>query len=72
MPSEDLEISQAELVQRRGDPTLVLVDALPRAAYDSLHIAGAISLPVADVPSRAASLLPDRAQEIATYCGGPT
>jgi rhodanese-related sulfurtransferase len=60
-----------EEVQRlRTDPSVVLVDVLPREAYSEVHIAGSISLPLADIKEQAATVLPDRNQEIIVYCGG--
>jgi len=62
------EISREEIQQRLQDPTLVLVDVLPRETYAAGHIPGALSLPVAEIPVRAREVLPDRAAEIAVYC----
>ena len=62
------EISREELQQRLHDPTLILVDVLPRETYVAGHIPGALSLPVADIPIRAREVLPNRAAEIAVYC----
>jgi rhodanese-related sulfurtransferase len=66
------EISHEELRRRLSDPTLTIVDVLPRVAYEDQHIRGALSLPLEEIPSRARVLLPDRRQEIAIYCGSPT
>jgi rhodanese-related sulfurtransferase len=45
------------------------VDVLPAESYAAGHIAGALSLPLEQVASRAQELLPDRSAEIAVYCG---
>jgi rhodanese-related sulfurtransferase len=66
------EISRDELSRRLGDGALAIVDVLPAASYASAHLPGALSLPLADVGTRARRLLPDLHQEIAVYCGGPT
>jgi rhodanese-related sulfurtransferase len=66
------EIDREELLRRLHDPGLAVVDVLPAVAYAERHIAGAVNLPVADVPPRARSVLPDPAGEVAVYCGGPT
>ncbi|HWN80618.1 MAG TPA: rhodanese-like domain-containing protein [Candidatus Udaeobacter sp.] len=66
------EISREEILARLGDSSLRVVDVLPRSSYGDTHIAGALSLPLHEVESRAASVLPDRAADIAVYCGGPT
>jgi len=62
------EISREEIQQRLHDPTLILVDVLPRDTYAAGHIPGAFSLPVAEIPVRAREVLPNRAAEIAVYC----
>jgi rhodanese-related sulfurtransferase len=62
------EISREEIRRRLGDPTLLLVDVLPREAYAVEHISGAINLPLAEVEKHALKLLPDRAADIAAYC----
>lgn len=51
-------------------PGLVLVDARSRAAWDQGHVPGALHLPTADIPARAADLL-DPAVPVVTYCWGP-
>ena len=66
------EISREEISRRLHDPTLKVVDVLPRSSYGETHIAGALSLPLHEVKSRARTVLPDLADDIAVYCGGPT
>lgn len=65
-------ISREEIERRLRDPALAIVDVLPRESYAAAHIPGARSLPLAEVSSRAPEVLPDRSQEIAVYCAGPT
>jgi rhodanese-related sulfurtransferase len=62
------DISREELQRRLREPSLVLVDVLPEAAYAAAHIPGAINLPLAELARRAPALIPDRAAEIAVYC----
>ncbi|MBI3795381.1 MAG: rhodanese-like domain-containing protein [Deltaproteobacteria bacterium] len=62
------ELSREEIQQRLHDPTLILVDVLPRETYAAGHIPGALSLPVAEIPVHAREVLPDRAAEITVYC----
>jgi len=62
------DITREELLRRLHDPSLTIVDALPRASYEEGHIPGAINLPVAEVEARARTLLPDPAAEIVVYC----
>lgn len=68
-PAENVrEISRDEIRRRLHDPTLLLVDVLPREAYAAEHISGAFNLPLAEVETHAPELLPDRNADIVTYC----
>jgi rhodanese-related sulfurtransferase len=72
-PADDVvEISRQELQRRLRDKSLVAVDVLPKEAYLSGHIPGAISLPLAEVSNRAHEVIPDRNAAIAVYCASPT
>jgi rhodanese-related sulfurtransferase len=51
--------------------TLTVVDALGGEYYAKQHLPGAIALVEADVAAHAASLLPDKAAPIVTYCSNP-
>jgi rhodanese-related sulfurtransferase len=54
-----------------GEP-LVLVEALGPQYYEQAHLPGAINIPHTQVDELAASLLPDKADEIVVYCSnGP-
>jgi rhodanese-related sulfurtransferase len=61
-------ISREELSRRLQDPSITIVDALPRASFETHHIPGAVSLPLAEVEENARTVLPDPAAEIAIYC----
>ncbi len=50
----------------------IILDVLSPESFAGQHLPGAINLPVADIPRRAAEVLPDRHAPIVTYCGGPT
>ena len=67
-----LLISRDELRARLKDPSLVIVNVLPREAFLAGHIPGSISLPVAEINERAGSILPGLSQEVAVYCANPT
>ena len=68
-PAERIaQISRQEIQRGLRDKSLIVVDVLPKEAYTSGHIPGAISLPLADVSSRARELIPDRNAAIAVYC----
>ena len=66
--AEVREISRDEIKRRLDDPTLLLVDVLPREAYAAEHIPHAVNLPLAEVQQRGAELLPERNADIAAYC----
>ena len=69
------DISRQELLSRLGDPTLRLVDVLPRESFLDSHLPGAVSLPVADIPALARAVLGDprdASREIVLYCASPT
>lgn len=66
-------ISRDELKQKidRKDDFL-LVETLPKTAYDHAHLPGAINLPPDQVSVLAPKLLPDKNGDIVVYCGSPT
>jgi rhodanese-related sulfurtransferase len=66
--AEVRESSRDEIERRLDDPTLLLVDVLPREAYTAEHIPRALNLPLAEVEQRGPELLPQRNAEIAAYC----
>jgi rhodanese-related sulfurtransferase len=66
------QITRLELVERLRDPTLTIVNVLAHEAWKQQRIPGSLSLPVGDIPSRAASVLPDRDADVAVYCASPT
>ncbi|WP_052852868.1 rhodanese-like domain-containing protein [Streptomyces avicenniae] len=53
-----------------GAPGLVVVDSRSAEAWDLGHVPGAVHLPTADVPRRAAAVVPAGAV-VVTYCWGP-
>lgn len=71
-PHAGTEITRDEMLRRLRDPSLAILDVLPRHSYDEIHIAGAMSAPLAALAEQAPSLVPDRAKEIAVYCGSFT
>ena len=66
-------ISRHELKTKidREDKFL-LVETLPRTAYQHAHLPGAINLPPDQVKELAPTLLPDKAADIVVYCAKPT
>ena len=47
---------------------VVVIDALPAAYYDQVHLPGALNLVDADVEELAPTLLPDKNAAIVIYC----
>lgn len=66
------QISRGELIARLHDPTLTIVNVLAREAWQAQRIPGSLSLPLAEIPTRASVVLPDRNADIAVYCASPT
>lgn len=66
------EISREEIKRRLADPSLVLLNVLPREAFEEARIPGSLNLPVAEVRQRARQVIPDVSREVAVYCGGFT
>ncbi len=66
-------ISREELKAKidRHDP-FILAEVLAPGQYERAHLPGAVNLPPDRVTALAATLLPDKHQEIVVYCGGPT
>ena len=66
-------ISRDELKLRidRRDKYL-LVETLPRTAYQHAHLPGAINLPPDQVKQLASTVLPDKTADIVVYCAKPT
>jgi rhodanese-related sulfurtransferase len=69
---EHQTIWRDELRARLGDRSLIILDVLPKEAYAEAHIPGAISLPVAEIETKARQAISKLTQEIVVYCGGPT
>ncbi|WP_405800977.1 rhodanese-like domain-containing protein [Streptomyces sp. NBC_01506] len=52
------------------DPGFVLLDSRSTQSWEQGHVPGAVHLPTALIPGRAAGLL-DRSVPVVTYCWGP-
>jgi 3-mercaptopyruvate sulfurtransferase SseA len=63
---EVVRVSVEEAEARLDAGTAVLLDVRPREDYETLHAAGAVSIPLAELPGRAGELPQDA--EILTYC----
>jgi rhodanese-related sulfurtransferase len=65
-------IDRDQLLAEITAGTVTVVDALGGEYYARQHLPGAVPLIEADVATRAAELLPDRAAAIVTYCSNPS
>jgi rhodanese-related sulfurtransferase/predicted transcriptional regulator len=62
-------ITRAELKRRLRRRDVVLLDVRPAPEYDAGHIAGAISVPIDDLPRQLRDLPADA--DVVAYCRGP-
>lgn len=71
--SKTREISCEELVEllsREQKP--ILLDVLPRSHFRHSHLPGALSLPVDEMTTQVAHLLPNKTVFIVVYCQNPS
>jgi rhodanese-related sulfurtransferase len=61
-------ITRPELEALIATGDVVVIDALPAAYYDQIHLPGALNLVEDDVEQLAPALLPDKGATIVTYC----
>lgn len=62
-------VEQDELLRRAREHEVVVLDVRPREEYAAGHIAGALSVPLSELPQRLAELPQDR--RVVAYCRGP-
>jgi len=62
-------VSMDELLKRARSADVVILDTRPASEYEAGHIAGAISVPVADLRRRLKEL--PKSKEYVAYCRGP-
>jgi rhodanese-related sulfurtransferase/DNA-binding transcriptional ArsR family regulator len=62
-------VSRAELLERVRSGDAVVVDVRPAEEYEAGHVAGAISVPLAELEARLAEL--PAGVEVVAYCRGP-
>ena len=61
-------VTRAELGRRMRAGGVLVIDARPAAEYAAAHIAGAMSIPLDELPARLAEL--PRSAEVVAYCRG--
>ena len=66
------QIAREEIVARRNDPSLVLVNVMPKEAFEEGHIPRSLNLPLAEIETKAHQVFPEIGRELVIYCGGPT
>jgi rhodanese-related sulfurtransferase len=64
------DVSDVRASLDSGSPGFTLIDSRATAGWEQGHLPGALHLPNADIPARAAALL-DPAVPVITYCWGP-
>jgi rhodanese-related sulfurtransferase len=65
-------ISREEILARLNDPSLLLVNVMPKETFEEGHIPRSINLPLADIETKTRQLFPDVGRELVIYCGGST
>ncbi|HEY7317926.1 MAG TPA: rhodanese-like domain-containing protein [Candidatus Binatia bacterium] len=66
------QIAGEEILARLNDPSLLLVNVMPKEAFDEGHIPRSLNLPLAEIESKARQVFPEIGRELVIYCGGPT
>jgi rhodanese-related sulfurtransferase/DNA-binding transcriptional ArsR family regulator len=62
-------VDNEELARRVRSGDVTVIDVRPREEYAAAHIAGAISVPLEDLPKRLKKL--QKRREVVAYCRGP-
>src|ERR1041385_8876873 len=55
-----------------GDTSCVLLNVLPRAAFEAGRIPFSVNLPLAEIADHVRNFLPARDQETVVYCASPS
>jgi rhodanese-related sulfurtransferase len=66
------QIDREEIRARLKDPSLLLVNVMPKEAFDEGHIPRSLNLPLVEIETRARQVFPESGRELVIYCGGPT
>ena len=65
-------ITREEILARFNDPSLLLVNVMPKETFADGHIPRSLNLPLSEVETKARQLFADIGRELVIYCGGPT
>jgi rhodanese-related sulfurtransferase len=65
-------VTREQIRARLQDPSLVLVNVMPKETFEAGHIPRSINLPVAAIEEKARQQFPDLKRELTIYCSGPT
>ncbi|MFF5262473.1 rhodanese-like domain-containing protein [Actinomadura viridis] len=68
--SFETDVSDVAADLADGAPGIVVVDSRSAESWDQGHVAGAVHLPTAEIPRRAAEVVPPGAT-VVVYCWGP-
>ncbi len=66
------QIAREEILARLSDPSLLLVNVMPKEAFEEGHIPRSLNLPLAEIETKARQVFPEIGRELLIYCGGPT
>ena len=72
MTSQVAMITREEILARLNDPSLLLVNVMPKETFEDGHIPRSLNLPLSEIETKARQLFPDIGRELVIYCGGPT
>jgi rhodanese-related sulfurtransferase len=72
MISQIAMITREEILARLNDPSLLLVNVMPKETFADGHIPRSLNLPLSEVETNARQLFADVGRELVIYCGGPT
>lgn len=66
------ELTFEQLAARRGQPAVVVLNVLSAEQFAAAHVPGSLNLPLAEIESRVATLIPDRRAEVIVHCANDT
>jgi rhodanese-related sulfurtransferase len=70
--SPPVMITREEILARLNDPSLILVNVMPKETFADGHIPRSLNLSLSEVETKARQLFADIGRELVIYCEGPT